>query len=197
MPGATQAVRVKATDDQTMTRRFNALTGTVFLGLTIRVADFTDDQFIQIQLTDGAFGYQDATVNVGIRNQAGNPFYARLGKTTTNSTTHFASNDVAYRLVARFSPGGSGNYEQADLWVDPAAESDALAASQGGKNTGISQLTYFNVRTHNFGPSTLWVDDVRIGTSFGDVVPEPGTLALAALGAAGLALRRRNGMRAR
>jgi hypothetical protein len=194
MPDGTQAARVVDKTDTAMTRDFAALTDTVYVGLLLRTEALTSSQFIQIQIGDGDTGYGDKNVGFGIRNTGNNPFFARIGRNTTNSSTTFSANDTTCRLVGRLTKGVSGNYEQVTLWVDPADESDTPAAvhTQNNFTAGIGQLTRFNVRAYNFdGSQVLWLDDLRIAGSFAEAIPEPATLALLLAGAAGALLRRR------
>ena len=191
LPGGDQAARVAATAEAAMTRRFAAETGPVYIGMSVRVSDFTSANFIQLICSDGVTGYSPNNLSVGIRNAAGAPFFARVGTATTNSTTHGAANDTTYRLVAKFSKDGSAGYNRTDLWVDAAAETEAAATSHTGSSTGLSQLTLFSARTYNFsGGDTLYLDDILVGDSFDSVVPEPACLALL-LSAGGVLLRRR------
>ena len=55
-------------------------------------------------------------------------------------------------------------------------------------NLDQSQFDLINISSLKF-----WVDEIRIGTTFADAVPEPMTIALLGLGGLGVIRRRRNG----
>jgi hypothetical protein len=202
--GQLQAGRILAvTNDSAMRRAFPATTGDVYLSFLLRLESFEDDDFVQFQLSDGATGDNAATLSVGVRNSAGNPFFARVGgnANTTNSAV-LAADNTDYFLVARFSMDGAASYNRVDLFLDPTSnvEGDQIPiATRINPATGLTQLDLFNVRTASLeAGDTVFVDNILIGTSFADVVPvpEPSSLVALCLGAGALVLYRRRQTRA-
>jgi hypothetical protein len=96
---------------------------------------------------------------------------------------------VSYEIVA-----GATN-DISKLWVNPNPGTfDPLVTSPTLTVTGQADLVdvkSFFLRQTGGLPETLSVDELRVGTEFGDVVPEPGSLSLLALAGAGLLARRR------
>ena len=103
-----------------------------------------------------------------------------------------------YLLIAKFTDNESGYDDRIQLWIDPSSESDTpvmdemvtseITNWQGAKITsiGIGDLDDLV----NSEP-TVYVDNVRVGSSFADVVPEPATMSLLAIGGLGVLIRRR------
>jgi hypothetical protein len=131
-----------------------------------------------------------------------NNFFARSGSSGTgssvNSTTATASNSTNYFLVGVFSQGVGGQYEQVDLFVnptDPTLATDTVAASATSTAPNMTQLSMFTIRTAVLeGDESIYVDELRISNSLGEVfnVPEPSSLALLCLGGLLIARRRRD-----
>lgn len=81
----------------------------------------------------------------------------------------------------------------ADLWLNPSLTVEPGAAAVGDAHLTIPNFDLAQVRLSSSTP-TLHLDELRIGTQFGDVVtavPEPASLGLLGLGAVGLLARRR------
>ncbi|HEX8914559.1 MAG TPA: hypothetical protein VF796_19575, partial [Humisphaera sp.] len=96
------------------------------------------------------------------------------GGTTVNSGTATAQG-TTYLLVGKLSKVSSTNFNRVDLFVNPAGTTEPATpdATQTG-DAGIAQLSTFSVRAFNLDAGDAYkFDDVRIGTAFGDVVPEP------------------------
>jgi hypothetical protein len=72
---------------------------------------------------------------------------------------------------------------------DPADPAAQLRFTLADATLDFTQITAvrFTIR----GTSNNFIDELRVGTSYGDVVPEPSAAPLCLLGLAGLALRRR------
>jgi len=91
--------------------------------------------------------------------------------------------NTTYLVVTRYDISAN----QSTIWLDPTAETDPnVTASDLSTPLDVNTLAF----RQNAGMGTLLLDDVKVGTTFADVVPEPSALALCVLGAAGLFARR-------
>jgi len=146
----------------------------------------------------GAFFGSSTGPSFGLKANGGNgsttnDLFVRLGG--TDGTFLSNSNLVAgthYELVGYLSKSGNsgGNYNTLSLWVNPSA--NEIASLTGADLTikgdsGLSSITSVGYRTVNIdGGVSLNVGDINV-----NAVPEPGTLALMGLAAAGLGFMRR------
>lgn len=195
--------------DNIANRRFATQTGPVYWSLLFRVDDATgDNDFIQFILSNdtdhdnsGSYGYRrkaDPNTTQG--------FFARVRSTSdqTYNTSQYATTGQTYFLVGKFFPVGA-SYAQTDLWVNPTTATEPTGPSDywlhawTQKDSQTNNLAYFLIRTAFYESNQSFTfDELRIGTSYADVVtavPEPSTALLFAAGVvAGLfVLRRRVG----
>lgn len=167
-------------------------------GLTISF-DFTYTGKFENNDFFGAYFGSSTGPSFGLKANGGNgsttsDLFVRMGG--TNGTFLSGSNLVAgthYALVGYLSKSGnsSANYDTLSMWVNPTAAE--LASLSGADITikgdsGFASLATVGYRTVNIDNGvTLRVGDIDV-----NAVPEPGTLALMGLAAAGLgAVRRR------
>lgn len=146
----------------------------------------------------GAFFGSSTGPSFGLKANGGNgsttsDLFVRLGG--TDGTFLAGSNLVAgtrYELLGYLSKSGnsSGNYNTLSLWVNPTA--NEIASLRGADITikgdsGLSSITSAGYRTVNIDNGvSLNVGDISV-----NAVPEPGSLALFGLAAAGLGFVRR------
>ncbi len=79
-----------------------------------------------------------------------------------------------------------------NLWIDPVNELSLSITDTGSTGTGVDSLSFRQdyMSVSNGGDhAVVSIDHAAIGSTFGDVIPEPSTLTLLGLG--GLALLRR------
>lgn len=101
---------------------------------------------------------------------------------------------VLVRIEYGDATSGPSDDEVVTLWVNPASQSDTpvidgvsidLLGRGGGKVTDIS------IRGEHMAGHPAAFDDLRVGMAFADVVPEPATMAILALGGLTMLRRRR------
>jgi len=140
--------------------------------------------------TGPSFGLK---ANGGEKGSTTSDLFVRLGG--TDGTFLAGSNLVAgthYDLLGYLSKSGNsgGNYNTLSLWVNPSA--NEIASLTGADLTikgdsGLSSITSVGYRTVNIDNGVR----LDVGTINVNAVPEPGTLALMGLAAAGLGFMRR------
>jgi len=190
--GGSQALRSMPAATRTevgdyITRTFTAQSGDVYVSFLFQKgAGVDNNDFYNFQLSNGATGNTSNALGVGIRNATGNPFFARVGSSSDNATTDSGTNSTVgetFLVVAKFSKDGSTEYNRTDLFLNPTSSSEPLIAdaTATANVTGLTQISLFNLR--NYSPEagdTLLIDELRIGTTFASVIPEPTSFALIA-----------------
>jgi len=147
------------------------------------------------------------------KSSASSEFYARIGASTTGAapgtfrlsianesgTPVFLAQDLSlnttYTVVTRLDLAT----DRATLWVNPILESDPSITDVAGAITyAAGSINAYALRQGTTGssgnigaPGDILIDNLVVGTSFVDVVPEPSALALGGLGALILAGYRR------
>jgi hypothetical protein len=134
--------------------------------------------------------------NLGVRKGTGTPAW---------SPTAFHLNDLIFVVGSYTFNTGSTTDDVASMWLDPDASTFGLGSAPATTLThtgvadvnapGIASLVFWRRGNANLTlePTTLFADEIRVGTTWADVtpVPEPSSAALAiAAGFVCLALRR-------
>ena len=103
-------------------------------------------------------------------------------------------------LVARmFKHGGSSTYNAIAFWLDPEYADYNVPTWTFTSSTSSQTIDAFRLSVRDLDTGKfVWIDELRLGTSWDQVmsIPEPASLALLGLAAAGLGgyVRRRNGL---
>lgn len=146
--------------------------------LTIRTGDP-----LNVSGTNNDFqGYQ---LGVGVTSTAG----AR----TFDATHTYLPGDTLF-LVLSYTFNSEASDDVAKLWVNPipgtleGANTPVVTTAAGAVDVTGSQIQSFFLRNNSVEPNRTQIDDLRVGTAWGDVtpVPEPSVFILTALGLLGL-----------
>jgi hypothetical protein len=86
------------------------------------------------------------------------------------------------------------------MWVNPTTYNElnpgttwTAIDSDGGATAALDHFDFFTIRVLGLTSSDFYyIDELRIGTTFESVLPEPGSATLIGLAAAGLLLRRKS-----
>ena len=200
--GGNRVAQVSATGttDNVAPRSFASQTGTLYFSFLFRLASGTsDDDFIQFMLNDDTSVTNSASIGDLSNVSGANDFSSRIGG--SNGGTSVSSNvpiaqATTYLLVGKVSKVSSSNYNHIDLFINPSTTTETGALASQTVSASISSVSYFTVRVSNIESTDQYqFDELRIGTTWADVVPVPEPSAWPALaGALGLAaaiLRRR------
>jgi endonuclease/exonuclease/phosphatase family metal-dependent hydrolase len=101
------------------------------------------------------------------------PGFFRVGiANVTNSNFAILNSNLSlntdYVLVTRYAPSNATS----TLWLNPINESDSgLAATDPATTVAITSFAFRESLSSGDGMGTLFLDDLQIGTSFSDVVP--------------------------
>jgi hypothetical protein len=175
-------------------RSFAAQTGTVYMSLLMAMpVGLSTDDFIHFMFNDdtvntnsGGFGKINQTdARLGARIGMGN------GGGTTNSTVSLTGTDTFF-LVGKISKVASTNYNRLDFYINPSSLTEPVTANAvSSADSGISTINFFSMRTVALDAlDRVQFDELRFGTTFADVLPEPTTGVLMMLGAVLLGSRR-------
>ena len=153
--------------------------------------------FLARQTSSGTGGYSGLSLFSGTGTETlflGRPTNAanwgvdpKAGTGAVLSTSPAAAQSL---LVARidFGAGTTAGNERVRLYVNPGSTEPAVADVNLPDK---ANFTWDRIRLQAGNGGTADWDEVRIGTTFADVVPEPATAGLLAVAGAGLLARRR------
>lgn len=169
----------------------NAADGGSFL------AGFNNSQGTGTSITSGG-----ATLVIRQDNTDSSKFDLGIGISSGASTrvwapTGYSASDTLF-LVGSYTFNPGTNDDVANLYIFngstiPASMPATPDATSTGSDIATGQIQSFFLRDNSIEPSTMDVDELRIGTTWADVtgVPEPASLGLLGMGALGLLARRR------
>ncbi|MFT3785803.1 MAG: hypothetical protein QM770_06500 [Tepidisphaeraceae bacterium] len=156
-------------------------------------------------------GDSDGSYFAHLKSSAANEFYARIGANTNGAAAgklrltiadevwnvagtieHPTDLDLntTYQVVMKFDL----STDRATLWVNPATEASTSVTATDAPSYAAGTINAFALRQGTSGtgaPGILTVDDLKVATTFAEVVPEPATLCGLA-GLSTLVLRRKS-----
>jgi hypothetical protein len=109
---------------------------------------------------------------------------------TANNSIEFQQDlslNVAYRIVAKYDL----TTRNTTLWIDPASEASTSVTATDAPVGAQLDITAINLRqgrsANNTGaPGVIRIDDLAVGSSFGQVAPVPEPATLSAIAGSGL-----------
>lgn len=179
--------------DLVANREFANQSGTIYFSFLFRTSTSAglSNDFAQ-------FGLDSANVNphvsvghtsTGANDTTNTEFFARSDTSSSNFTGVDTVANQTYFLVARVTKGTT--YNQVDLYVNPTTITEPVLASASIMgNSTLTGLDTFVLRMARLEPADRYlIDELRITTSYAEAIglPEPASLTMFALGAAGLA----------
>lgn len=200
--GGNRAARVTGAADSNnlVTRSFAAQSGNpIYFSFLYSTSSASTEAFLQFGLESGNAAEPNASVGVqGMNGNSANAdaFFVRVpnGGNSAFSQTALNSNQT-YFAVGRISRGtGSSTYNVVDLFLNPTNvdESSPTLTASSTAGSGVASFDNFVLRTARTDAGVTYTfDQLTIGTTYLDVVPEPSMLSVAGLAILGLRRRRR------
>jgi len=170
-------------------RSFDAQFGTVYFSFLFRSNAGTVDgnDFVHFMMNNDSVNTNSA--GIGKITTSSTFFGARIGGGNGGDTTDSAATFAAattYFLVGKVSKTSGGNFNRVELFVNPSSdiEPGSPSVTDNGDSLNTS-IPFFSLRTTNLDADDRYqFDELRVGTTFADVVPipEPSTWMLLILG---------------
>ncbi|MFH1499676.1 MAG: PEP-CTERM sorting domain-containing protein [Verrucomicrobiota bacterium] len=154
----------------------------------------TESTFVGWQAKDGDVDVGNDTIGLTNTN---NTVAARVGGTNNTATGPISFvNGTTHFVVIGYTGWDGATYRTANIWLNPTSgvePGESVSASYtGAVGEGSSGFMGLYIRTVSFttGTEFMYIDDLRVGTDWESVtavaIPEPGSTALLAAGAAAL-----------
>ncbi|MEM1223609.1 MAG: hypothetical protein AAGH40_12705 [Verrucomicrobiota bacterium] len=176
--GGSRAIEINGNSNAAFSRDLQAPTSdTVYVGFLFYAApgtSFAQNDFAALWLGEGLFL---GAPSIGLKSNLGPNNEDLMGRITGNQEVYGSEMNIGqtYYMVAKISKtGGSGTYNQLDLWVNPSAgdSNSPLGTSTG--SISFSEFSTVGFRSVNLNSNDrLWVDALTIATEWEDVVPVP------------------------
>jgi hypothetical protein len=177
-------------DSNILNRQFPAQTGTpVYFSLLVQAnaGATSNNEFFQVGLSS-ATGNPNSSWVISGSSASSFDFSLRSGSSTLTSSIPFSASTTYFIVGEEVATGadGPGQYDQINLWVDPGASQPASPTLTLNENANAEpNVSYLDFRTARFSSGDVFsVDNLQIGTTYGDVapVPEPATAGLLLIG---------------
>jgi hypothetical protein len=195
----------KGTNNNIVQRGFDAQTGTVYFGILVQTSGFEtsgNGDFVQMIVNNASStstGRIDNTATAtsgAIDTSSGSMLYqARKGGTESNSTL-IHTNDEIHQMIFKVSKDGNDKYNLIDVFIDQATEGtpDVSRGATDATLQTLTQISYVHFRIYDIEVGdAIYVDNLKIGTTYADVnsIPEPSAIVMLAAGVLCLAAFRR------
>ncbi len=161
-------------------------TGTLYISYLFQV-DAGADNYNALSLYNTNTADGNRYFDSGVTNNGGmDGLSYNFGVLGTYADTGVATDTSVHQVIAKFDLSATAASDSVTLWIDSTTET-------GGTTISGQDLRWDRIALSNYAEQNASWDEIRWGTTFVDVVPEPSTYALLA-GLAALsfiAIRRR------
>jgi hypothetical protein len=182
----------------------NFLTGSFMLGFKQKLSNGTAlaqaDAAAPLLIRTGDPNNTSGTANDFQSYQLGTGVTATSATRTFDGTHYYNPGDTLF-LVLSYTFNSGANDDVAKLYVNPipgsleGANTSRVTTTAGAVDVSTNQIQSFFPRNNSVEPSGTLIDDLRVGTTFGDAtpvaVPEPSTGTLICVGGLLLTFYRR------